>query len=355
MKRVLYISNIEVPYRTEFFNRLSKQCDLTVLYEREKSSNRDEDWTKSAEANYKIEYLSGINIKNEYTFDFSILKYVLSNKYDKVILGCYNSPSQMLAIVILKLFKKEYYLNIDGEYFIEGNSIKTKIKRFFIKGARAYLVAGEKAAENIKRITKSKNVYPYYFSSLTEQELKENSEKRNKNINDTILIIGQFFDYKGLDIAVEVAKKNKKLKYKFVGMGKRSDLFKAKVNEMNAEENIEIVPFLQKESLYKEYQECRMIVLPSKQECWGLVVNEAASFGTPIVSTKGSGAAIEFIKDEYPQFIAEPCNSEDLYKKIDNLINYKNINDYKNYLMNESKKYSIEHMVKIHANLINNR
>ena len=33
-KKVLYISNIQVPYRVRFFNLLAEKCDLTVLYER---------------------------------------------------------------------------------------------------------------------------------------------------------------------------------------------------------------------------------------------------------------------------------------------------------------------------------
>ena len=37
--------------------------------------------------------------------------------------------------------------------------------------------------------------------------------------------------------------------------------------------------------LYKEYQQCKCVLLPSKKECWGLVINEAASFGCPIIST----------------------------------------------------------------------
>ena len=36
-KKILYISNIEVPYRVSFFNEFAKHCDLTVLYERKKS------------------------------------------------------------------------------------------------------------------------------------------------------------------------------------------------------------------------------------------------------------------------------------------------------------------------------
>ena len=39
--RILYITNIHNPYRDEFFEQLGKRCDLTVLFERQGSANRD--------------------------------------------------------------------------------------------------------------------------------------------------------------------------------------------------------------------------------------------------------------------------------------------------------------------------
>ena len=338
MKKVLYISNIEVPYRTEFFNQLSKSVDLTVLYEREKSANRDEKWTSSIKSDYKIEYLNGIKVKNEYSFDLKILKYIFSKEYDKVIIGCYNSPSQILAILLMRIFRKKYILNLDGEYFLEGNNIKQKIKRFLIKGAQDYLIAGEKSGENLAKFVPKEKVHPYYFSSLTEKEINENSKYINQNINNTILVVGQYFDYKGLDIALECAKLDQSIKYKFVGSGKRSNLLKEKAEELNLK-NVEIIPFLNKEELYKEYQESMCLLLPSRRECWGLVINEAASFGCPIISTKECGAAIEFLNEE---FLANTNDPNDLYNKIKYFMNLKDKNEYKNQLVKKKKKYTIE-------------
>ena len=77
MKKILYITNIEVPYRVKFFNELAKHCDLTVLYERSKSSNRDGSWSSSEKINYKALYLDGIKIKNENSYHKSSLDLVV--------------------------------------------------------------------------------------------------------------------------------------------------------------------------------------------------------------------------------------------------------------------------------------
>lgn len=352
MKKVLYISNIEVPYRVSFFNELAKECDLTVLYERKKSKNRDEKWTSSEKSMYKYEFLKGINIKKENSFDLKIIKYIFS-QYDEVIFGCFNSPIQILCILIMKLLNKKYSLNIDGEIFLDENTIKTKLKKLVLKGANKYYVAGEKSARNIQKVLKTSNVYPYYFSSLFNKELNDN--QKNYDINNRqgeIIVVGQYYPYKGLDIALDVALKMPNQKFKFIGMGNRSEEFKSILKGKNMS-NIEIIPFLEKKDLEQEYKNCKLLILPSRQECWGLVINEAASFGAPIISTKGSGAAVEFLEDEFNEFLCEPNNSSELYDKVNRLLHYKNIDEYKTYLIKKSKKYSIENSVKSYINAIN--
>lgn len=345
MKRVLYLSNIEVPYRTAFFNLLAKHCELTVVYERERSANRDKNWTESVQRNYNVEYLGGLKVRNENGFSLKILKYI-SGKYDCVIVGCYNSPIQMFAITIMRLFKLQYILNVDGEVFLDGKGIKNRIKRFFLSGASKYLCAGERSAESLKVVANNKPIIPYYFSSLTAEELIANGKNQGER-NNTVLVVGQYFDYKGMDIALEAARKNTDIKYKFVGMGKRTELF-LKENHAENEKNIEFIPFLKKQDLESEYKKCAMLVLPSRQECWGLVINEAASFGMPIVSTWGSGAAVEFLADKYPQYLALSDNADQLYQCIKRLMDDVEVKEYERYLIEKTKLYSIEKCVQAH-------
>lgn len=339
MRNVLYISNIEVPYRNEFFNQLSQKVNLTVIYERKKSSNRDDNWNLKTEKKYTFIYLKGLKVFNEYTVDLKLFKYIFSKKYDDIILGCFNSPSQILAILIMRVLNIKYILNLDGEYFFEGRGIKKIIKRFLLKGAYKYFVAGDKQKEKLKKYISVDKIYTYHFSSLSEAEIINNSKILNKNSNNKVLVIGQYFFYKGIDVALKVAELDSSIKYKFIGSSKRNSLLQKKVEDMNLN-NVEIIPFLRKEELFKEYQTCKCLLLPSNKECWGLVINEAASFGCPIISTYGSGASMEFLEKKW---IVEPGDYLSMYKAIKNLDIYKY---NKQLLIKKSFKYTIENNVK---------
>lgn len=342
--KILYVTNIQSPYRVEFLNQLSKKCDLTVLYEREYSSNRDKKWASGAASCYRKYFLNGIKIGNENSFSIKILKYILGD-YDIVLFGCCNSVVEIFSMVVLRLLNKKFALSLDGELFIRNNEIKSILKRIVVGLPRLLFCAGNQSRNELSRYTKNfQKVVPYFFSSMTNSELIENQQNDCKREN-YILVIGQYFDYKGMDVAAKVAEALPNEHFKFVGMGGKTSEF---VNECKLDkiDNAEIIPFLDKKLLFDEYKKCKCLLLPTRQECWGLVINEAASFGTPIISTYGSGAAIEFLTPEYDCMLAKPDDYIDL---VNIIIDLDNINTAKlgEYLINKSKEYSIEKNVDI--------
>lgn len=348
MKRVLYITNIEVPYRTIFFNLLAKECDLTVLFERRCSSNRNNKWAVSSEKLFDVAYLDGWNVGNENSFSLEIFGW-LKKKWDFIIVGCCNSKVQLAAMMYMRLKKIPYIVNFDGEQFI-NSGIKSKIKRFILRNAKFYLVAGEKSGESIQKGFGYTNIVPYYFSSLTDEELKNNSKNETER-DEYVLVVGQYFDYKGMDVALECARNTPNINYKFVGMGVRTEIFIKENGRIP--DNVEIIPFLQKEQLQEEFKRCKVFVLPSRQECWGLVINEAASWGTPIVSTLGSGAAVEFLIDsKFSNYLSYPNDIKSLQLCIEKCY-FADNKEYSLFLKEKSKEYSIEKSVKVHMSIIN--
>ena len=242
----------------------------------------------------------------------------------------------------------KYVLSFDVVLFI-CKGFKCFIKRKFITGADKYLTAGKKSAESLYEVVKASKIYPYFFSSYSNSELDENGKAELKR-DRYVLVVGQYFDYKGLDIAVRIAKKDSSIKYKFVGMGNRTSLFE-ETEHLKGFDNIEVIPFLSKDELNVEYQKAALLFLPSKQECWGLVINEAASFGTPIVSTTGSGAAVELLSDYKQKFVFDPSDENGIYKAIKQLIGSDN-KEYSDYLKRKSLDYSIEKMISVHEDVL---
>lgn len=342
MKKVLYITNIPVPYRVKFFNALAAHCDLTVLFERRRGDNRDEAWARSENIRFRAKFGRGLPLGAENGFSFKILKEAFSS-YDAVIFGCCNSPVQLMAMTLLHLARRPYLLNMDGEIFL-GSSWKGRLKRFFLSGAEGYLAAGVRSGESLRPISGGKPVTPYYFSGLTEAEVRANAAVKLPR-GDTIAVVGRYYPYKGMDVALEAAEMAPDLRFCFVGMGNRVARFR---REHKIPDNVIVIPFLQAEDLQRLYASCRMLVLPSRQECWGLVIGEAASFGTPIVSTWGSGAAAEYLGDQYPKYLAKPGDARSLLDCIRCLTREEDLARYQSFLKQTASQYTIEESVRAH-------
>ena len=145
---------------------------------------------------------------------------------------------------------------------------------------------------------------------------------------------------------LDAARRDESIQYHFAGMGVRTENFLRNFRG-KIPGNVNRTPFLQKEALEREYRSCALLVLPSRRECWGLVIQEAASFGTPIVSTWGSGAAVEFLAEKYPEFLAKPGDGADLYRCI-RLALAAEREEYGGFLRKKAGEYSIEKSVKAH-------
>ena len=100
-KRILWITNLPSPYRVDFFNELGKQIDLTVLFERKSSSERDKSWEDYNFISFKPVFINGFKVGVDKTFSFKIISYLKKNEFDKIIISSYSSPSEIFAAFYL--------------------------------------------------------------------------------------------------------------------------------------------------------------------------------------------------------------------------------------------------------------
>jgi glycosyltransferase involved in cell wall biosynthesis len=70
--------------------------------------------------------------------------------------------------------------------------------------------------------------------------------------------------------------------------------------------------FVQPEDLPRLMHEASAFVLPSRFEPWGVVVQEAAAAGLPLIVSEACGASVHLVRDGYNGFITETGNYKHL-------------------------------------------
>jgi glycosyltransferase involved in cell wall biosynthesis len=356
--KVLYLVNIPSPYRVNFFNELGKMCDLTVFFERKTSNGREESWFKNDFTNFKPVFLNGIKINKNTAMCFSVLRYLKKQRYDFIIIGGYATPTGMLAINYLKFKKIPFGLNADGG--IENKNeifLKKFLKKYFISSANFWLSTSDTTSNYLKYYgAKQDSLYLYPFTTLSQRDIlidpvenkikKKLREKLNIHEEKIILSVGQFIYRKGFDLLLKGSKELPKDYGVYILGGKPTQEY-LQLKERLDLDNVHFISFKSKEELKEFYMASDLFVLPTREDIWGLVINEAMAYGLPVITTNKCVAGLELVKDNQNGFIVPINNHRILTKRIEELIEDKNLlNKMGRNSLIKIKRYTLENMAK---------
>jgi glycosyltransferase involved in cell wall biosynthesis len=101
-----------------------------------------------------------------------------------------------------------------------------------------------------------------------------------------------------------------------VGKGPEEQELRQMAEDMAIIGNVDFVGPKSGDALWAEYTAASALVLPSKSEPWGLVVNEALAYGCPVIVSDRCGCVPELVIDGKTGYVFECDNVEDLKEKI---------------------------------------
>ena len=361
--KILFLTNVPSPYRVEFFNQLGEKSDLTVLYQKKRSSERDKKWVGESRNTFKSIYLNGVSTGVDQSISFDVLKYLDKKKYDFIVICGLASPTEVLALTWCKVCRIPYYFESDGGFAKTGKGIKEYLKRFNLFGAQGYFSTGNNHdLYYLAYGVPYEKIIHYPFSSITSQDIRlmpvEATEKkaiRRKHGYDysTVAVtVGQFIYRKGIDVLIKAWSNINQNNCLVIVGGEPTKDYLDLIKENN-NKNIYFVPFVEKNVLAEYYAMADFFVLPTREDIWGLVVNEAMCFGLPVISSNRAAAALEMIEPGCNGYLFENENILDLEQKIQRFLNCSNEEKEKmSYAaICTSREYTIEKMVDKHLEI----
>lgn len=359
--KILVITNFEAPYRMKFFEQLNYTHEIYVVFSdrKEQHSDRDKKWFKTEKHNFSYKYLKQIGSRKHHIC-FDVKKYINLKKWDIILIDIYSTPTAILAILYMRAKNIPFILSADGGFIKDGLGFKEKLKRMLITSASLYISSG-KATTNYLRFygaPEDRILYSPFTSIsnkdilkkiLTEEEKTEIKCKNSIKEKNIILAVGQYIPRKGFDILLKAAS-NLNIDdlgiYIIGGKPTENYLFlRSKCSECK----IYFVDFKAKDELVDYFKMADVFVLPTREDIWGLVINEAMAYGLPIITTEKCIAGMELVVNGENGFIIPIEDYIELSNKINKLFSNKELK--KNISKNNLKKiknYTIEEMTKKH-------
>jgi len=361
--KVLFLVNIPSPYRVDFFNELGTYCELTVLFEKQLSTERNEDWHKSDFTNFVGIFLSGIKIRNSILCT-GISRYLKKGLFDIIVVGGYSTATGIYAIHLLRLRKISFIINTDGGMINQEVWTKYIFKKYLISSAAHWLSTGESATKYLLHYgAKEENIFFYPFTSIYKKDVVakpiepqtkiELKKKHNLTAEKVVISVGSFIARKGFDTLIR-ASVNLPVSYGVYIVGGTPTPEYIKLIEQHSLTNIHFIDFKKKEELMQLYMASDLFVLPTRDDIWGLVINEAMASGLPIITTNNCGAGLELVKDYENGFIVETNSENQLSERIEEILGNSSLSaDMGNNGINKIQRYTIENMAIEHLSIFN--
>ena len=91
-----------------------------------------------------------------------------------------------------------------------------------------------------------------------------------------------------------------------------------------------------------------VFVLPTREDIWGLVINEAMAYGLPVITTDKCNAGLELIQNGINGFVIKKDSEKELMEAVTRALSECTILGA--LALHEIKDYTIESMVLTHVN-----
>ena len=360
MKKVLFITNYPSPYRVAFFDRLGQELDTTVLYADriEKKTHRSADWFVSGQGHcHTVQLTKRLATFGSHDLCTDVIGW-LKKPWDHIVLCGYSSPTVILAMLYLRLRRIPFWMEVDGGLVRQDTPMRYRIKRFLVGSAFAYLSSGRATTDYLVHYgARRETVREYPFTSLYEKDIPEQpvTPERKQALRQElgledgkiILSIGQFIHRKGFDVLLKAAASLQKDAHIYIVGGEPTEEYLTMCSDLGLS-NVHFLGFMKKEKLVNYYQAADLFVLPTREDIWGLVINEAMAFGLPVITTDKCVAGLELVEDGVSGYIVPVGDVDALADRMNALLS----GDYAAMgaaALEKVRPYTIENMAKTHV------
>lgn len=296
-KKIVWLTNLPAPYRFPIWDRVSEVHELEVIFTHAEINSRK--WTVSGRPLWAFKYLS----KRVYKFGETdvIINPLGSWRITKgaqvVVVGGWENIFYISTLLISRIRKiriVQFYESIQESRRFDNVFINWI--RFKVINLADYIVTpGVEATKVLLEmgISKGKIVQVFNVVDVDFFSSAIRSHQKSSLVGHNYLFVGRLIGLKNVASLIRAFKLCERPQdtLTIVGSGILMEELSSLVNELNLQESVQFLGHLDQGQLLEIYGRSNTLVLPSTNEVWGLVVNEALSAGLHVVVSGACGVS----------------------------------------------------------------
>ena len=308
--KLTWITNQPAHYRYPIWIELSKLFDLKVVFTGNRNNNQG--WELKhvkgfEQKTLKLRHLIHPELEIP-TFEL----FFLIKELDIFVTTAWQSPFSQVGLFSAMIFKKRRVIIYEStsESHNFNNFLIKSFRRFILGLADFVVTVGESSTSDVVSLGIPKSKIVELFNPVDVNSFHAASmSNRNHQLNSghRFMFVGQLIPRKNLIYLLEafslIANPNDSLM--LVGEGELREKLEELSQTLGISHQVKFIGFVEPDQLPLIYAAADTLVLPSKQEVWGLVVNEALASGAQVVVSRNAGVAAS-IKEMRGVYLCDP-------------------------------------------------
>lgn len=328
MKRIVIITNIPSPYRVDFFDYLQQHTcmyEIHILYAARNEENRS--WAIEGDKMRNSHFADSYTIRIPYRFDTKYIHIskgvvrLLEELQPAIVVGAEYNPTALQALRYCRKKRIPYISWTDGTLNSERgiNWLQKRLRHYVVGHASAFIASSTKAKE--AQLAYGADAERCFISFLTVDLEKYMAQKdddsagrvRHAGGAKQILCVGSLIERKGVDLLLEAVKEvEEDFILALAGSGPEENNLRRLARKLGIENRVKFLGYLTREELKKEYAKSAVFVLPTRQDCFALVILEAMCAGLPVVCSQYADGAYDLVEEGKNGYIVDPYDKEQL-------------------------------------------
>ncbi|MCF0062386.1 glycosyltransferase family 4 protein [Dyadobacter chenwenxiniae] len=238
----------------------------------------------------------------------------------------YFDPAQVLLMFYARIKGVKVVLSSESSSADNSRSfIKESLKKLIVNRANAFFCFGKTSAEYLETLGAKPSQIPVRNAAVIDEEVVRSRYDAGKQENVNIarvarfVFVGRLAPEKNLETLLRAFAQVRQLdaelwpwEVMFIGDGPERPLLEKLTNELQLESKVLFMGGLPWYKVPDLLVHCDVLVLPSKSEPWGLVVNEAMVCGLPVIVSKNCGCVADLVENGVNGFTFDPDSQQEL-------------------------------------------
>ena len=303
-------------HQGDLFKALSQsdEVDLEVIFAKDLTPDRlDLGWEKALDG-YSYRFLDE---RNKHADAVRLARSQRSRLH--LVNGFWAEQAFAAALVTLAICGSRYVIHSEGSdphqrRSLQKRALRNGIARLFAPRGVGALPVSRFAFEFFRSVgVPDERIYPFgYFRALPSAE-KLDQPRIDSRIE--VIFAGQFVRRKGIDLLIDAMTplfdQHPKLSLVLIGKGELLDDLKTQAAAHGVLDRLAFEGVISANQIPGRVAKADVLVLPSRWDGWGMVVNEALSVGVPVIVSDLCGAA-ELVRDGINGYVFRSEDTADL-------------------------------------------